>query len=240
MTQARNLGIVFRSENAMRYEPVSFKRVFLYVTTMIMSICFALMLYVGVSGVGANETVAPTLPYVPPTPSEDQILYTFAEPATLPLLPEQTPALEPVWPSSLTYHEAKTNPDYYLAWLQAKNPGVTFKAVKAVVTGYCPCSICCGSGAHGVTRTGVHTSIEPYGIAAPEALVRRLVHIPGYMFESEPGKVWKTDDTGSALNDDWSQHVYHFDVRFTSHDWAKHWWGRREMTVYIAKHVQGN
>lgn len=172
----------------MTYVPVSFKRVFLYVTTTIVSISFALMFYVVVTGVGAIETSSvPARSFVPPTPSQDQILNAFAAAVPITLLPpDQLLAAEPAWPSSLTYHEAKTNPDYYLAWLQAKNPGVTFRAVRAVVTGYCPCSICCGSGAHGVTRTGVRTDSEPYGVAAPEALVRGLVHIPGYMFESEP------------------------------------------------------
>lgn len=163
--------------------------------------------------------------------------------------PEPLPDIEPEdpagnvpasWPDSLTYHEAETNPTYYLTWLQAKNPGVEFVAIKALVTGYCPCKICCGSKANGTTRTGARTKEVPYGVASPEALVRRQVHVPGYLFEREPARVWKIDDTGSALNENWENKIYHFDVRFASHDWAKRWWGKREMTVYLVKEKHEN
>lgn len=164
---------------------------------------------------------------------------TTSLPEAEPIEPEDPAGNMPaLWPDSLTYHEAEKNPAYYLAWLQAKNPGVDFLPTKAIVTGYCPCKECCGSKANGTTRTGTRTRDVPYGVASPEALVHRSVHIPGYLFESEPARVWKVDDTGSALNDDWDKKIYHFDVRFTSHDWAKRWWGRREMTVYLVKKLK--
>jgi len=217
----------------MSYEPVRF----ISVSAIFGGLGTALV-YLGITGAGdAGEPAA--MPFELPM-SRSGVSLPEPLPA-VPALPVAAPLVtaplpvEPQWPATLTYQQAKTNPDYYLAWLQAKNPTIRFKAIRAVVTGYCPCTICCGSGAHGVTRTGVRTSIEPYGIAAPEALVGRAVHIPGYLFESEPAKVWKTDDTGGALNEAWSRRIHHFDVRFINHEWARRWWGRREMTVYISR-----
>jgi hypothetical protein len=244
-------------------DPVSFKRVFILASTMFVAIGGVLMLYVDATGSGEGdepESRALALPMLPlpvvreptyPTPaglvpallasaSFPVLVSAPTPPALLPieLRPAQRPqeSQEPLWPLTLSYHEATVDPAYYRAWLEAKNPGVHFRAVKAIVTGYCPCPICCGAHARGITFTGVRTSIEPYGVAAPEALVRHSIHVPGYLFESEPGKFWKADDTGGALNQDWtSQHTYHFDVRFMSHDWAMRWWGLRKMTVYISE-----
>ncbi len=235
------VGMLHRSEVHMLSESVSFKRVFLYASMMFMGIGAALVLYLGMTEAGnaigeaSYSSAAYDVQPAPAAPVQEPVYPP--PPATFASLPVLLPpeVQEPIWPQSLTFHEARENPSYYRAWLEAKNPGIHFQAIHAVVTGYCPCPLCCGSGAHGVTRTGVHTSAEPYGIAGPEALLRRGVHIPGYLFESAPAKVWKTDDTGGALNDDWADHVYHFDVRFTSHDWAKRWWGRREMTVYLVQ-----
>ena len=121
-----------------------------------------------------------------------------------------------------------------LAQLQAANPGVHFHAITAVVTAYTPCAACCGAGAKGITSTGVDTRTTPHGIAGPTCMVGSLVHIPGYLVKSNPGKFWKVDDTGGALNTDWNKRqIYHFDVRFVNYEWAKKW-GRREITVYVA------
>jgi hypothetical protein len=246
-------------------DPVSFKRVLVLASTMLVAVASALVLYMDTAGSGLGDesesivavaerplepvyqrplepvyqkSLEPVYQRLPaPLPA---VFYPIraSAPVLLPvvLLQAQEPAAEPGWPLTLTYHEAVTDPAYYKAWLEAKNPGKHFRAVHAIVTGYCPCPICCGAGAHGVTFTGVHTSREPYGIAAPDALVNHDIHIPGYMFESDPGKFWKADDTGGALNSSWSNsHVYHFDVRFMSHDWAQRWWGYRTMTVYISQ-----
>ena len=230
-------------------DPISFKRVFVLASTMFVAVGGVLLLYLDAAGSGVGDepdsrpmplrlVQEPAYP-TPPAPLPDPISFPvlISPPQAAALLPiELRPATEPLWPLTLTYHEAVADPAYYKAWLEAKNPGVHFRAIHATVTGYCPCPICCGAHARGITYTGVRTSIEPYGIAAPEALVRRSIHVPGYLFESEPGKFWKADDTGGALNQDWNdQHVYHFDVRFMSHDWAMRWWGMRRMTVYISE-----
>ena len=234
-------------------DPVNFKRVFVIASTMLAAMSSVLVLYLDTtsSSMGDEPDAAsevlrqgaepayPTRPEPPPAISSYPVLEgPLTPPSLLPI--ELRPATEPIretlWPLHLSYQEAKIDPGYYRTWLEAKNPGKHFRAVHAIVTGYCPCPICCGAGAHGITYTGVHTSREPYGIAAPEALINHEIHIPGYMFESEPGKFWKADDTGGAINDSWSNsHVYHFDVRFMSHYWAQRWWGYRTMTVYISQ-----
>lgn len=225
---------------------VSFKRVFLMVSVTFAAIGAAFMLYVGMAETGIAHEDLPTTSTITvdfelPAAPEPVVTEAPQVPVPQPVLFDiaQAPVLAPVvpqWPRALTYRDAKNNSRYYCEWLTAKNETTRFRAVRAIVTGYCPCSICCGEDGHGITRTGVHTDIEPYGVAGPESFLRKRVHIPGYMFESEPGKFWKTDDTGSALNEDWhDRRIYHFDVRFTSHDWAKRYWGRRLMTVYIAE-----
>jgi hypothetical protein len=229
--------------------PISFKRVLVLASTMFVAIGSILMLYLDtdVCGMGDESGSIVAMAERPlelsfPKPRDPVLAVSYSTipsaPMLLPavLLEAQEPAHEPLWPLTLSYHEAVADPAYYKAWLEVKNPGKHFQAVHAIVTGYCPCPICCGAGAHGITYTGVHTSREPYGIAAPEALVNHEIHVPGYMFESEPGKFWKADDTGAAMNNSWSNsHVYHFDVRFMSHDWAQRWWGYRLMTVYISR-----
>jgi 3D (Asp-Asp-Asp) domain-containing protein len=252
-----NVDITISSEIFMS-DPICFKRVFVLSSTMLLAIGGALMLYLDAAGAVMGDDSRPTLavdraamrPLEPQNPRLSApvpellpaVFYYSASKA--PMQPQLLPValLQPLelpvpsWPITLSYHEAVADPAYYKTWLEARNPGVRFRAVHAIVTGYCPCPICCGAGAHGITYTGVHTSREPYGIAAPEALVNHEIHVPGYMFESEPGKFWKADDTGGAVNRSWSEsHVYHFDVRFMSHDWAQRWWGYRTMTVYISQ-----
>lgn len=235
--------------------PISFKRVFLLSSTMFLAVGGVLLLSVDFADLGGGDepdtAIQPLVQAYPSRPAALPATITYpgfnSDPPPPSLLPAelqetlesiQTPQsslVRPPWPLSLSYHEAVADPAYYASWLAAKNPGVHFRAIHATVTGYCPCPICCGLHARGITYTGVRTAIEPYGIAAPEFLVRHAVHVPGYMFESEPGKFWKADDTGGALNSDWENHVYHFDVRFMSHDWAMRWWGLRHMTIYIAE-----
>lgn len=216
--------------HAMSRTPVNFKRVFGFASAMITGLCAALMLYVGVASAGNAETPNWTGPVLEPMTPEALMLVPALQERAVLLAPVETPM-----PVRLTYADAEMDSARYLAWLRVENPGVKFKRVTAVVTAYCPCTICCGADAHGVTSTGVRTNAKPYGIASPNHLVGRGVHIPGYRFESEPGRIWKIDDTGGALNTSWKTGLYHFDVRFINHDYARTWWGSRYMTVYLVK-----
>lgn len=125
--------------------------------------------------------------------------------------------------------------DAYLRKLEETYPNWKITAREAMVTAYCPCKICCGPNAHGRTASGVYTKDRPYGLAVPKELLHSRIHVPGYLAESAPMVLWKADDTGSALEENWAKtpRVLHIDVRFKNHDWALQW-GVRHMTVYFA------
>ncbi len=107
--------------------------------------------------------------------------------------------------------------------------------VMAKVTAYCPCALCCGPDARGVTATGTKTSRHPYGLAADPRLLPygTRVRIPGYLEGTHPGDWWPVDDTGGAMRQDAEQGVLHIDCRLRSHSSARQF-GVRYMWVEVA------
>jgi 3D (Asp-Asp-Asp) domain-containing protein len=95
-------------------------------------------------------------------------------------------------------------------------PGMVW--AQAETTGYCPCWICCGPNANGITSTGVDTKVEPFGIAVDPKLVpyRTSLLVPGYGYA-------QADDTGGAMRHDGARGVLHIDLRFKTHAEAKTW-----------------
>jgi 3D (Asp-Asp-Asp) domain-containing protein len=100
------------------------------------------------------------------------------------------------------------------------------RTVEAVVTAYCPCRLCCGPNARGITSTGqdardlsgcaVDPSLIPYGCR---------VWIPGVG--------WRTaDDTGSAMREHGRRGIVHIDVRMRTHEQALRF-GVRHTTIKI-------
>jgi 3D (Asp-Asp-Asp) domain-containing protein len=91
-----------------------------------------------------------------------------------------------------------------------------------LVTAYCPCTVCCGPDARGVTASGRPVSFNGGKfVAADRALPfgTRLV-IPGY----NDGRPVEVIDRGGAIRGD------HVDVFFPTHEEARRW-GRQYLTV---------
>lgn len=117
--------------------------------------------------------------------------------------------------------------------------------VTAQVTAYCPCSICCGDQADGITSTGVNVLSgnpnDAYGIAAdPRAIpYGTRIYVPGYWESLQnnetfiPTRLSTVDDTGGAMRQSWDRkRVIHLDVRYRTHRAALSW-GVRIMRVFI-------
>lgn len=101
------------------------------------------------------------------------------------------------------------------------------RTVKMLVTGYCPCTICCeGWSGWNETATGDDARICD-GVAADPRLIpyRTVLRIPGV------GKR-EVDDTGGKMRQSAKRNVYHIDVRFRTHKEAKRF-GRKWLNVRI-------
>lgn len=96
----------------------------------------------------------------------------------------------------------------------AATPAVVAR-VPWVVTAYCPCTVCCGRWADGVTATGVR-AVEGRTVAADWSVLP-----PGSRVRI-PGLGWRVvEDRGGAIRGRM------IDVFFESHDVAKSWGRKR-------------
>ncbi len=97
--------------------------------------------------------------------------------------------------------------------------------VRVLTTGYCPCAICCGADADGITSRGRSVRQFPYGIASDPKLVTPwlTLDIPGYGHA-------RVDDTGGAMRQSAKQGVVQLDLRFKTHQQARNW-GRRWLWI---------
>lgn len=200
----------------------------------------------------ASASIRARLAPAPPTPVA--LFATFRPeptPAPAPLLadllqarPAVVPAYQGAWhgdtPSTrpdLALAFSQAQPEAYAQWLADQLPrGSHLRRVRATVTAYCPCAICCLQRTER-TATGRSTNIYPYGIAADwrQLAPGTQVHVPGYLTESTIGGVWEVDDTGGALRRSTETHgILHLDVRFMSHTWAERW-GTRRQWVYLVE-----
>jgi 3D (Asp-Asp-Asp) domain-containing protein len=101
----------------------------------------------------------------------------------------------------------------------------TTRTIRLQVTAYCPCKICCGAQAHGVTASGhrinyaggkfvaADTDLLPFGT---------MLSIPGY----HNGKPVEVIDRGGDIKG------RHIDVFFPTHKQAKEW-GVRYVNVAV-------
>jgi len=94
-------------------------------------------------------------------------------------------------------------------------------------TGYCPCKICCGKHADGLTA--INRDAYKAGVAVDPELIplRSHLDIPGYTRGPNENGSWiYADDTGKDVKG------YRVDVRFETHDEAVDW-GRKTITVRV-------
>jgi len=101
------------------------------------------------------------------------------------------------------------------------------KLISVKATGYCPCEICCGSSADGMTAMGRNAILA--GVAVDPAVIPLGSHldIPGYSRGPNRNGSWiKADDTGGAVKG------FNIDVRFFTHEEALAW-GVKHLTVRV-------
>lgn len=96
---------------------------------------------------------------------------------------------------------------------------------EALVTAYCPCTICCEDDANGRTSLGDDANVFDGVAIAPNGPIgyRDLVRIPGVSSLKE------ADDTGGAMRQSLKGGIVHMDLRMTHKDAIK--WGRQTLNV---------
>jgi 3D (Asp-Asp-Asp) domain-containing protein len=114
-----------------------------------------------------------------------------------------------------------------------------WEPVEAVATSYCPCKICCGSRAVGLTADGTDVHDEPYGVAVDPKQIPygTSIFIPageGYLDKSRSeDRVFLADDTGGIIRRRTrATGVIHIDLRFKHHNTAQKF-GVKTMTIWI-------
>lgn len=93
------------------------------------------------------------------------------------------------------------------------------------VTAYCPCAICCGPHAHGITASGHKVSYHGGAFVAADADIFAFgtrVSIPGY----KGGKPVPVVDRGGAIVGN------HIDVFLSTHEQALKW-GHKWLPVTV-------
>jgi 3D (Asp-Asp-Asp) domain-containing protein len=93
---------------------------------------------------------------------------------------------------------------------------------RMLVTAYCPCTICCGPLAAGITASGKPVTANGglFVAADPEVAFGTMLVIPGY----NRGRPVPVYDRGGAIRGN------RIDVYFDSHEVARRW-GRRWLEV---------
>lgn len=115
--------------------------------------------------------------------------------------------------------------------------------MEVTATAYCPCQICCGSRAAGITADNTKVSEWPYGIASdpqrlPYGTVVIIPHGIGYLDKTYPAdadRQFFVDDTGGALRRNTRRTGrVHIDLRFVQHRNALRF-GVKRITILVYK-----
>lgn len=116
--------------------------------------------------------------------------------------------------------------------------GTEGRWVTVIATAYCPCELCCGDEADGITANGNMVADYPYNIAASRNVpFGTKIYIPtghGYLDRSRPrDRYWVTDDRGGRLDTDLAETgITRIDLRYRTHYSAKQF-GRKTILVWI-------
>ena len=108
----------------------------------------------------------------------------------------------------------------------------------AEVTAYCPCALCCGTSADGITADGTRTRRVPYAFAADRSLpFGAQVFVPvglGVLDQVCADCRWfRVDDRGGALDSEAARYgILRLDLRVRDHWWAVRF-GRRVLPVFV-------
>ena len=113
--------------------------------------------------------------------------------------------------------------------LAALWPAAGGRPRRMLVTAYCPCPICCGPNAQGITASGRPVSANGGKFVAADRAVPfgTMLVIPGY----NDGRPVEVLDRGGAIKGD------HLDVYFPTHEEALQW-GKQYLMVSEAGHAR--
>lgn len=114
--------------------------------------------------------------------------------------------------------------------------------MEVTATAYCPCILCCGSRAAGITADGTKVSEYHYGVASdprslPYGTKVLIPHGIGYLDKTYPAddRIFVVDDTGGALRRNTRRTGrVHIDLRFVQHRNALRF-GVKRITIQVWK-----
>jgi 3D (Asp-Asp-Asp) domain-containing protein len=152
--------------------------------------------------------------------SDDQVIHVRPEPAML--VAEHETQIPHADESAAALDETTHLP---VELASAVQPAMHVRVVRMLVTAYCPCKICCGPNAHGVTASGKPVSYNDGHFVAADT--RSLpfgtqLLIPGYDNDNPVPVI----DRGGAIKGN------RLDVFFPTHEQAREW-GRRWVMVTV-------
>lgn len=119
----------------------------------------------------------------------------------------------------------------------------SWEPLEVTATAYCPCQICCGRRAAGITANNTKVKDVPYGVASsPDYLpYGTYVWIPrgyGYLdntYPSDEERCFSVDDTGGIVRRRTRETGrVHIDLRFIQHRNALYF-GVKRITIYVWK-----
>ncbi len=127
---------------------------------------------------------------------------------------------------------------WVIGWFTVGLCAAEGKWTTAEVTAYCPCALCCGDSADGLTANLTRVARVPYAFAADRSLpFGARVFVPvglGVLDRVRADDRWfVVDDRGGALDTESRRYgVLRLDLRVRDHRWAMAF-GRRSLPVFV-------